>query len=141
MEANLAKAGAFRIPLRLSWDKNVMQASHSGEVHQIAGFENSRVVSARDGKAYPMATVAVSDRDSLDVRLPPRLQRRGRLTQKDQRQILQDFVPIGRDFLRPRANQEAPIEEFDASSETKSAEATNLSWDQVMPAPAPIFLE
>ena len=48
------------------------------------------------------------------VRLPPRLQRRGRLTQKDQRQILQDFVPIGRDFLRPRANQEAPIEEFDA---------------------------
>ena len=114
LEANLAKAGAFRIPLRLSWDKNVMQASHSGEVHGIAGFENSRVVSARDGKAYPMATVAVSDRDSLDVRLPPRLQRRGRLTQKDQRQILQDFVPIGRDFLRPRANQEAPIEEFDA---------------------------
>ena len=61
-----------------------------------------------------MATVALSDRDSLDVRLPPRLQRRGRLTQAQQRQILQDFVPVGRDFLRPRANQEAPIEDFDA---------------------------
>ena len=90
-----------------------MQASHSGEVHGVAGFENSRVVSARDGRAYPMATVALSDRRALDVRLPPRLQRRGKLTQADQRRILQQFVPAGRDFLRPRPNQEAPIEDFD----------------------------
>ena len=36
------------------------------------------------------------------------------MTACDKRRILQRFVGIGRNFLRPRARQEAPIQVFDA---------------------------
>ena len=80
--------------------------------HRGAG---TRVVSARDGRAYPVSTVAPVARNAMDVRLPPRLQEPGRLDKPQQRQILRPFVRNGRDFLAPRPDREAPLEDFDAA--------------------------
>ena len=79
MKQTLQKEGAFRIPVDLHLNqRRVLQASHSGEVHGVENFEGTRVVSARDHKAYPMNSVEPANRASLSVRLPPRLQRPGK---------------------------------------------------------------
>ena len=115
MKQTLQKEGAFRIPVDLHLNqRRVLQASHSGEVHGVENFEGTRVVSARDHKAYPMNSVEPVNRASLSVRLPPRLQRPGKMGQGEQRQILEEYVDVAKAFLRGEAEQSAPIESFDA---------------------------
>ena len=77
-KTTLQREGAFRVPVELAFKKRALQASHGGELHPVANFEGSRVVSALDGRAYPMGTVAPASRHSLSVQLPPRLQRPGK---------------------------------------------------------------
>ena len=113
-KTTLQREGAFRVPVELMFRKRALQASHGGELHPVANFEGSRVVSGLDGRAYPMGTVAVASRHSLSVRLPPRLQRPGKMGKPEQRQILDEFTEIGRRFLRPRPEQSASLDEFDA---------------------------
>ena len=115
MKQTLQKEGAFRIPVDLHLNqRRVLQASHSDEVHGVENFEGTRVVSARDHKAYPMNSVEPVNRASLSVRLPPRLQRPGKMGQGEQRQILEEYVDVAKAFLRGEAEQSAPIESFDA---------------------------
>ena len=113
-KTTLQREGAFRVPVELMFRKRALQASHGGELHPVANFEGSRVVSGLDGRAYPMGTVSVASRHSLSVRLPPRLQRPGKMGKPEQRQILDEFTEIGRRFLRPRPEQSASLDEFDA---------------------------
>ena len=113
-KTTLQREGAFRVPVELAFKKRALQASHGGELHPVANFEGSRVVSALDGRAYPMGTVAPASRHSLSVQLPPRLQRPGKMGKPEQRQILEEFTEIGRRFLRPRPEQSASLDEFDA---------------------------
>ena len=113
-KTTLQREGAFRVPVELTSRKRALQASHGGELHPVANFEGSRVVSGLDGRAYPMGTVAPASRQSLSVRLPPRLQRPGKMGKPEQRQILDEFTEIGRRFLRPRPEQSASLDEFDA---------------------------
>ena len=114
MKSNLIREGAFRIPVELAFKKRALQASHSGEVHGIQNFEGTRVISTRDDKAYPISTVEPANRASLSVRLPPRLQRPGKISKGEQRQMLDDYVDIAKAFLRPLREQSATIEAFDA---------------------------
>ena len=114
LKSNLIREGAFRIPVDLAFNKKrALQASHSGEVHGIQNFEGTRVVSTRDDKAYPISTIEPANRASLSVRLPPRLQRPGRIGKGEQRQMLEEYVGIGKAFLRPLRDQSSPIELFD----------------------------
>ena len=54
----------------------------------------------------------------MDVRLPPRLQRPGRLDKPEQRRLLKPFVRDGRNFLAPQPDREAPLADFDAALRT-----------------------
>ena len=114
-EGLLRNQGAFRVPERLQWkDRRVLQATHGGEVHQVARVENSRVFSPTGRKpgGYPVSTVLAVPRGSRDVILQRRYQTPGRMTKERQRQILLEYVDTGRFILRGCPNQEAPTEFF-----------------------------
>ena len=59
-----------------------------------------------------LATVRPVDRASVDVALPPSMQRPGRNTKANQRLIMNGYLEPAKMFLRPRSNREAPIEVF-----------------------------
>ena len=102
------------MPERLEWNKRSLQATHSGEVHPLSHIEpGGRAISARDRKSDPLANIQSVARTSRDVVLPPSLQRPGRISKPNQRLQMDAFLEPAKNFLRPRPNQEAPIDDFD----------------------------
>ena len=74
----LQAQGGFRAPERLNWqNRRILQATHEGRVREVAGFNGTRVVDTT-GAEFEVSTVEPVPRDTLSVRLPPRLQRPGR---------------------------------------------------------------
>ena len=68
----LKQQGGFRAPLRMTWERRSLQATHGGRTIQVSGFEGSRVLSP--GRTpYPVSTVQAVPFDSRDVRIPERL--------------------------------------------------------------------
>ena len=108
----LQAQGGFRAPERLNWqNRRILQATHEGQVREVAGFNGTRVVDTT-GAEFEVSTVEPVPRDALSVRLPPRLQRPGKQTKPDKRAILQPWADSGRTMLSLRVNQEAPVPVF-----------------------------
>ena len=108
----LKQQGGFRAPLRMTWERRSLQATHGGRTIQVSGFEGSRVLSP--GRTpYPVSTVQAVPFDSRDVRIPERLQRPGRQSEADKRRILAPFRDLGVAYLREQAMEESSIADFE----------------------------
>ena len=108
----LKQQGGFRAPLRMTWERRSLQATHGGRTIQVSGFEGSRVLSP--GRTpYPVSTVQAVPFDSRDVRIPERLQRPGRQSEADKRRILAPFRDLGVAYLRAQPLEESAKEAFE----------------------------
>ena len=108
----LQRLGGFRKPLRMTWERRSLQATHGGRTIQVTGFEGSRVLSP--GRTpYPISTVQAVPFDSRDVRIPERLQRPGRQSEADKRRILAPFRDLGVAYLRGQPLEESTNEAFE----------------------------